>query len=216
MPNHAARSRVWGRTVLRRFPAAREVARRFLYPDGYETRVQEAAVALVRRTDCAWDIGANEGLYARLFTAATDGLVVAVEPLPARIIDLAEIEGVEVVQAALGDRDGEGRLSVRGDAGTTSIISDGGEIAVRVMRADTLADRVGRPDVAKIDVEGYELDVLRGFGNLLDSVRAVIVEVHFARLAERNVRPRAVTDLLEAHGLSVRWLDPSHLVGSRS
>jgi len=47
---------------------------------------------------------------------------------------------------------------------------------VPVARGDSLD--LPPPDVIKIDVEGAELAVLDGFGQLLQAARAVYVEVH--------------------------------------
>jgi hypothetical protein len=124
-----------------------------------------------------------------------------------------------VVEAALADADGEMPLAISGEAGETSRIGDApGAITVRVARGDTLlAEGVPAPDVLKVDVEGYEGDVLDGMPAALRSARAVVVEVHFAALIDRG-RPREplrILELLRGQGLSPRWLDSSHLLATR-
>jgi hypothetical protein len=75
------------------------------------------------------------------------------------------------------------------------------------------------PNVVKIDVEGFEAEVLRGFGALLErpSLRAVCVEVHFALLDTRSERnaPAEIERRLYAAGFRCRWADHSHLVAVR-
>jgi hypothetical protein len=74
------------------------------------------------------------------------------------------------------------------------------------------------PDVVKIDVEGYELEVVEGLSKALSSgqVRSVFIEVHFALLHGRKLdkAPAAILQRLRQHGFSVRWVDPSH-IGAR-
>jgi FkbM family methyltransferase len=56
-------------------------------------------------------------------------------------------------------------------------------VAVPMRRLDTIASEqnLPRPDVLKIDVQGGELDVLRGAGSLLDTVQLIQAEVWFMR-----------------------------------
>ena len=75
------------------------------------------------------------------------------------------------------------------------------------------------PQVIKVDVEGFELEVLRGIDQILadGACRAVGVEVHFAVLERRGARDAPVTlvSLLEGHGFEVSWTDASHVVAVR-
>jgi hypothetical protein len=99
---------------------------------------------------------------------------------------------------------------------------DEGLVDVSIMRADGLIrdQRVRPPTVIKIDVEGYELEVLRGCGDLLDStdLRAVFIEVHFQLLHERGLdhAPEEISSRLTRAGFKVRWLDLSHICGIRA
>jgi FkbM family methyltransferase len=56
-------------------------------------------------------------------------------------------------------------------------------VAVPMRRLDTIASEqnLPRPDVLKIDVQGGEMDVLRGAGSLLDGVQLIQTEVWFMR-----------------------------------
>ena len=71
-----------------------------------------------------------------------------------------------------------------------------------------------------VDVEGSELDVFVGLGELLKekSCRAVFCEVHFGLLAERGqpYASKEIEKLLAESGLSEQsWLDASHLMALR-
>ena len=91
---------------------------------------------------------------------------------------------------------------------------------VRTERGDTfLAAGREAPAVIKIDVEGFEGEVLDGMGSVLGlpSLRAVCVEVHFGTLNERGKpnEPTRIVRLLEAHEFTVKWVDRSHFVAER-
>jgi hypothetical protein len=74
------------------------------------------------------------------------------------------------------------------------------------------------PNVAKIDVEGSELEVIRGMPKLLKlkQLRAFI-EVHFKALEEGGnlMAPNEIVNLLSREGFSVEWIDFSHISALR-
>lgn len=76
------------------------------------------------------------------------------------------------------------------------------------------------PNVIKIDVEGFEVEVVQGLSQTLSDrrLRAVFIEVHFLEISKRGLRDGVgrLKTSLENAGLSVRWLDPSHIVARRT
>ena len=186
-----------------------------------EKRVESGMLPLARSGDCVWDIGANVGFYTRQFLDAVgpSGHVVAVDPVPAHVEELRSLghaEQLTVVAAALARSEGEMSFVVDGQA---SHLGEGdGALTVRVARGDSLLEEgIAAPNVVKIDVEGFEGEVLDGLPVALRSARAVMVEVHFAALTRRGLtkEPARIVALLRGHGFSVRWLDSSHLLASR-
>ena len=175
-----------------------------------------------------WDIGANVGLCTREFADRTGeaGRVYAFEPSPDNFTQLqkaiADLPNCEAVNLALGSTEGVLQFQQGDDEiGATSRVVESGGIAVKVVRADTLVGRgtAPSPTVAKIDVEGFELEVLTGMGGMLADprLRVLCVEVHFGLLAERGQAnaPKEIERMLAGHGFAVRWPDPSHIVASR-
>lgn len=136
--------------------------------------------------DVFHDVGANVGIYSLLAADRIGGdRVVAFEPHPptaARLRDNAQRSGVEpnVVEAALSTTAGEGRMTVPTDRAGVLFgrLSADGDVPVRLDRGDSLTDDVPTPTVLKIDVEGGEPDVLRGYGERLSDVRLGYVETH--------------------------------------
>ena len=189
-----------------------------------EKRVNSNIIDLTRPGDVVWDVGANIGVYTRLFLdrVGTGGHVVAVEPVPSNaaiLRNLGPSERLTVVEGALASSDGEMPLVVSGKSGETSSIGGGPDaLTVRVARGDTLIDEgVPRPQIVKIDVEGFEGDVLDGMSRVLPAVRSVIIEVHFTAMARRGrpAEPLRLLRLLHDCGFGARWVDPSHLVATR-
>lgn len=140
--------------------------------------------------DLVFDIGANIGSHSRAFLSL-GARVVAVEPDPRCISELQSIPGLSVVHAAAGEDGVFGNLRF-GHSSVASTLSGKwiksateadrfggfewtGELPVIQYSLDYLIRQYGRPDFIKIDVEGYEAEVLAG---LSTPVKAVSFEFH--------------------------------------
>jgi FkbM family methyltransferase len=214
------------RTVVRLLSTGRSA-------DAYEHDFKSAMLSCIRPGDCVWDVGANVGLYSEMFalTVGPSGKVESFEPSPAcvaalerRLRDRSAGASWEVVPIALSDVDGDGWLSL-GDGGTApsnhlASSDDASVIRVKTARGDSLlAQGYGPPAVIKIDVEGFEGEVLDGMSSVLAdaSLRAVCVEVHFSQLAGRGKpnEPTRIARVLQAREFSLKWVDRSHLIARR-
>jgi FkbM family methyltransferase len=144
------------------------------------------------------DAGANVGLYS-LFVAQPGVRAVAFEPggvAFARAHENVRRNGlgqsIATVRAALGDIDGRTRLTTRwggmnyvvGQASSSAADTEWDAEEVPMTRLDTFdaCEGLGRVALIKVDVEGYELPVLRGAG-------AVIARDHPALIVEANDVP---------------------------
>ena len=132
----------------------------------------------LRPGDVFYDVGANVGSYS-LLAAAAGAHVHAFEPSPAtaawlrRNIDANGLhETVRVHECALGAAPGRAQLT-RGADDTTNHVLGAGEQAAAVdeVRMDTFdaCFDAARPGFAKIDVEGFESQVLEGATTALAS-----------------------------------------------
>jgi FkbM family methyltransferase len=224
----AIRLRSFGRRLGIFPPLVR--ALRKLSGAGYEERFDAALLAAIRSGDTVWDVGANVGLYTEKFVglAGPSGRVVAFEPSPKNVETLrGRFEGngsVTIHPVALSDRTGIVTFYANGDdAGVTDSLVERTPNATRhevqAHRGDDYRQSFP-PDVIKIDVEGFELEVLRGLRDVLASpkLRSVMIEVHFGILADRNLAaaPAELRELLLQGGLAVSWVDSSHLAGHRT
>lgn len=156
---------------------------------GYERGVTKLFCEVLKDKTCVFDIGANIGYYTFLAAALLEsrGVVYAFEPSPdvfqilSHNAHLNELANVVLNQAALCAEDGTGRLFLpsteEGDSHQTNasliegFMSQQGAISVKTLRFDTYCAKAGikKVDLIKIDVEGVELQVLQGMGELLQS-----------------------------------------------
>lgn len=201
---------------------------------GYEDRFDSYMMQKIKPDEIIWDVGANVGHFTERFSVAVghSGKVIAFEPSPtAQGVLNARVQGaalsnVVVEPKALGGRneivtfwhscDVEGSVTDGMDYKKGAVSTD-----VEVITGDSyLASNPELPpNCIKIDVEGFESDVLRGMEALLRTpkLRAVFVEVHFEHSARRGLvdAPNLVVSLLEQAGFFVKWVDPSHIAAER-
>ncbi len=196
--------------------------------DGYEVKLSAAMEGAIEPGACVWDIGANVGHYTKVFAdrAGDGGMVHAFEPSSQNYARLREFlsgrANVRLHNFGLSDASGSASFAQGGDdlGASSRIVSsamNGAVVTVSLRQGDELIAEgaAPAPDVIKIDVEGHELEVLRGLRSELakSSVRHVFVEVHFALLAERGFPdgPADIESFLRRCGFTLRWIDPSHL-----
>jgi FkbM family methyltransferase len=148
-----------------------------------------------------FDVGANIGIYAAWAAklVGPSGVVHAYEPVPAtraeleRFLSLNDLRNVRIVSAALGAAEGSLTLYVvPGASGLSSAVARpqesrvGGNavpsvdvrVSMSTLDAQTSGPGAPKPDLVKIDVEGYEFDVIRGARALLrgDKKPAILFE----------------------------------------
>jgi FkbM family methyltransferase len=160
-----------------------------------EPEVQEALRRTVSSGAVVYDVGANVGFFSLLSAklAGPGGRVEAFEPVPhnaAAIRANAALNGLETIrvhQVAVSDHDGTGQVCIPVEASWAHLMDRGQHPAtekVISVQLTVLDDQIGagllpRPDVVKIDVEGFELQVLNGLRQTLaNHPVTVICELH--------------------------------------
>jgi FkbM family methyltransferase len=163
----------------------------------------------LRRDDTVVDVGANVGTLA--LAAATlvgaGGRVFAIEAHPRTYrylvenIALNDCANVSAVHAAAGDRRAVAFFS-DGRLDDQNRVEEGGPLAVPVERLDDLVP-AGRVQLLKIDVEGYELFVLRGAATLLEATDCVYFECSEGAYRRYGYGVADVVSFLDEGGFTV-------------
>jgi FkbM family methyltransferase len=141
---------------------------------------------LLRPGDWFADVGANIGSYTLLASAQTGAYTIAFEPVPQtynillRNVELNHIgHKVKALNMGAGSQKGVLNFTKSFDTGNHVSLQATNSIAVAVDTLDTiLADEL--PCLLKIDVEGFETEVINGAVHLLksDTLKAVIIELN--------------------------------------
>ena len=171
----------------------------------YEPAIQAVLESTLRKDDVAFDVGSNLGYFTLVMARAvgSEGRIVACEPDPEMFSALNrnvarnghDSGHVAALPTAVGATKGKVRFARGWRATRGRIVQDGGDLEVEVTTLDELADRFGHPRLVKIDVEGAELDVLRGATEVLKEGKPrLLVEIHSPDLE------RACGDLLDDLG----------------
>ncbi|MBP2486001.1 FkbM family methyltransferase [Rhizobium leguminosarum] len=155
------------------------------------------------------DIGANIGIYTRMFSAltGTTGHVHAFEPAPANFEKLeATVHGLKNVSlrhAAVGEDTGTIKLYVSNELNVDHRTFDSGDrrasIDVPLVKLDDYFLPGQQVDFIKIDVQGYELSVLKGAERVLRENRDIRIFMEFwpYGLSKAVVNPSELTQFLE-------------------
>lgn len=182
-------------------------------------------VPLLKQLDCQTviDIGANVGQFTLATRSAIPAArVIAFEPLeePARVFRraFAHDPQVELHQVAIGPEAATVTMHVSNRIDSSSIlpmtaaqtqIFPGTQRAsyesVRIVRLSSLVNPttlVG-PTLLKLDVQGYELQVLEGCREALAAMEHVYVECSFIELYEGQALADDVVQFLREHGFAV-------------
>ncbi len=181
-------------------------------PESFDVQIVKRCLGGIRTF---WDIGANTGIYC--FVAATetdsDARIVAFEPQPECCAQLRETirlnrweKKVEVCAIGLGEHPATMDLYLSGTGSTLrNEFNDNHEsprIPVRVDTVDQCRQKLGveKIDFMKIDVEGFELDVLKGGEKSIESDKPIL----FIEIADM-IKGRSFRNILYPQTLHWLW-----------
>ncbi len=158
------------------------------------------------------DVGANKGdftlLAARL--AGNSGTVISIEPEPEnhsmlqRSIALNDYANIRVMQVALSDGDGRASLQIGSTSGAHTLSPEFNgtrtlEVPTRTLDGIVAEAQMGSVDMIKIDVQGFELSVLRGASQTLRSNPRIVLLLDLPKQSEKR---RAIGEHLAQFGFT--------------
>lgn len=156
----------------------------------YERSALRVMKSTLQPDDVFVDVRAHVGYYV-LICARLAKRVIAFEPNSSNCkflhfnVLINRLKNVIAVRAAVSDFNGHMELYIpkRGgrtltDQGTLVHVHTG-SVEVSVVTLDAFFEHIDKPNVIKIDVEGAELNVIRGaLRTIAKGVRLIIVEIH--------------------------------------
>jgi len=212
----------WGCKI--RIKTNEGIGRRLVMRGVFDLCVSETIWRLLDTGQCAVDVGANIGYMTSIMAAKVGkgGTVIAFEPHPGLFQELltnintwkseAKLFGKVVpYNFAIGNECGEGVLRIpprfernRGLCSLVASVEESGESAyciVQVKRLDEVLRCEGQIELLKIDVEGHELEVLKGSSYLIENGR--IANIVFE---DHQPYPTPAMRFLEQHGYKLLYL----------
>ncbi len=130
------------------------------------------------------DVGAHQGFFSILTAkwVSPGGYIHAFECLPENInilrdnLKLNRIENVQAISCAVGAK--QGFVDISSDSSGVTDTSHRNGISVPMVSLDEFYSDKVKPHLIKVDVEGYELEVLKGAQNCLSSIHYLDLEFH--------------------------------------
>lgn len=221
-----------GRRLWRRAPrefgdrpilVSPDAALRWLKPGSaaFDQDLVDVARYLVRPGDLVWDIGANVGAFGLMAAHRSRQPVLCVDADPF-LADLVRRTAsanpdirLDVVCAAVGDRDGIAEFAIAGRGRASSGLAAGSlstqhgqtrqRLFVPMLRPDSLLEGREAPTFVKVDVEGGEGLFVEGAARLIDTIRPrFLIEVSSQQQSK-------VFSRFEGAGYALRRLSPTGL-----
>jgi FkbM family methyltransferase len=198
----------------------------------WEPQTTAAFRSLLADGDVCVDVGANVGYYTLLASTLVGprGHVYALEPAPDTFATLRAnlalnvVSNVTALAVAAGPEEGRaplfrppsgnlGRSSLRRPSDVPSR-PDRAAVEVRPLSAVIADSHLRRLRLVKIDVEGFEVEVLRGLEPVFErGLRpAVLVEIH---VLEAPDAPAYLSELCRTYSLQAHMLPDDYGLGAR-
>jgi FkbM family methyltransferase len=169
---------------------------------------------IIKAGDIVMECGGHHGFTAILLSkwVGNKGKVITFEPNPKNVeilnrnIEINKLNNIDVKQKAVGSKNGRIIIAPFSNAMVVSNSNFNG-IDVEMVKLDSYIDL--NPTFIKIDVEGYEVEVLKGAENILKRSPKLAIEIHAEKLYEYGT---SVEELISLLGLNryncwVQWND---------
>jgi len=186
---------------------------------GCAAGVEHEDLISLTQSECVVDIGANRGQFALVCRKnLPKAMIYSFEPLqePAKVFEKV-FQGdprVKLFHCAVGPEMSQKTIHVSMQDDSSSLLpislqskvfpgteeKESRAIEMCPLNAVLTADNIVAPALLKIDVQGYEMEVLRGCESLLSCFEYVYIECSFIELYEGQALAYQVIDYLHAHG----------------
>jgi FkbM family methyltransferase len=206
------------------------IQRHIYFFGNWEPSISAWIAATLQPGDCFVDVGANIGHYSLLASrlVGARGSVVAIEAAPwihARLdqhVAMNRLQNVRTVAAAAAATTGVIKLYAgnAGNIGKTSTVAGPGtctDVPAQPLAEILHPNELAKARIIKIDVEGAELEVLRGLAPALPALRhdaEITMEISPAWMPGAERARDEIFATMHAHGFSAYALDNDYGVES--
>jgi len=173
---------------------------------------------VLNKGDIVLDIGANIGYYVLIEAklVGKTGKVYAVEPVSQNFyllkknLELNNLGNVETYRYALGEKTGSAKIYVtskmnlstlRNDAIQTNLVKTE---KIDILTVDNFLKDKQNPDLIRMDVEGYEYQILKGMSSTLSLKPKLLMEIHGYILS--NKQQNEIFSILEDYGYRPKFV----------
>jgi FkbM family methyltransferase len=177
---------VFADRIVQQIPSSIRNPLREFYEFSKKGSLRELLSQFIHPGTLVFDIGAHTGYYTDCFLSL-GAKVICVEPQPYCIHKLkhrfSNIPDIKIIEMGLAENVGERILHIDSKNSATATFSEkyiqhgpfknrvwAQEIIVPVTTLDDLIREYGKPDFCKIDVEGYEPNVLQGLNTTIPQI----------------------------------------------
>ena len=190
----------------------------------YEEFETETLKKIIKKNDIVLDVGANIGYFTLLFAklVGENGKVYAFEPEPTNFDLLKKnfetngYKNVILVRKALSDKTGKTKLFLSNkNAGEHMMVGtkeNRHSIEIEMITGDDyFRDFSGQINFIKMDIQGAEIDALRGMSSLLQKMNEIKIMIEFAPKWLKNFGndPLELLSLLNEYDFKLSEIDRS-------
>ena len=189
-------------------------------------------ITTLKHFDCNYliDVGANTGQFAlSIHKAGFKGSILSFEPLPDAWITLSKRVALDKSwnlnpRCAVGDYNGTTIFNVSKNSVSSSVLDIAhnhidaapssyfiDKIDVPIITLDSIDFPVNLSDTSialKVDVQGFEMSVLKGAQSLLDNVSIIILELSFSYLYSEQTSWQDMIAFLSTKGFQIWSIQP--------
>jgi len=205
----------------------------FYFSGKYEPNVTNLYCSLLRKGMVVADIGASTGYYTLLASkiVGSTGLVLSFEPEPHRFRELVDnilinkCNNVKPFKLAISDKEGELSFEFADALGYGCVVrtrksaEKSKKMQVKAVTLDSFLHSLSikEIDLVKIDVEGAELEVLKGMKEILSQRKVkIICEIHPKGLSSLGYSIEDVENILRKYGYKIYLISSHGLVPTDS
>lgn len=189
---------------------------------------------ILKRGDVVVDIGANIGYYVLMEAklAGDEGRVYAIEPVADNVsllkknVELNNYKNIDIFELAIGGEDKNGEICLTKKRNWCTMLDNKhnknsafytDKKPVRVLKLDTFIKDKKFPDIIRMDVEGYETEIIKGMENILQTQKPLklFIELHCCFLKDLGM---GILKELEKNGFVIKkfFRDRSSLMLNKS